>query len=153
MGGGLANGVTLPDGLPLIEQYNGTEWAVASSPYPSGSYFADLYSVACAAAGDCWAVGAYAANGDGGSSPLTEEYAGDAWAVVSDPDSTALALNGVSCASASDCWAVGTAGEVRTPADPAERRQRVDHYRDHHSVGGLRRGLSEFSDSVRLTVP
>ena len=47
-----------PGGHTLIEQWNGTSWSIVSSPNFSGA-LNDLYSVACASASECWAVGDY----------------------------------------------------------------------------------------------
>src|SRR5205085_298509 len=47
-----------PGGHSLIEQWNGTSWSIVSSPTITGA-LNDLYSVACASASECWAVGDY----------------------------------------------------------------------------------------------
>jgi hypothetical protein len=65
--------------------------------------------VTCAAASDCWAVGAsYDASGN--NQTLIEQDAGSGWAVVPSPDpsgSRSGEFKSVACASVDDCWAVG----------------------------------------------
>lgn len=89
----------------LVEHYDGTDWAVSSSPNVSQDSY--LQSVACPASNDCWAVG-----GDDSSAPFTEHYDGTAWTI-----DTQLAdvgpgtvMGGVTCVSSADCWAVGYQG-------------------------------------------
>lgn len=96
---------------PLIEQFNGVDFAAVNGPHVSGD--ADgLQSVTCLDAGDCWAVGSFGANsengGDGILHPLIEHFDGDTWTVASNPGSSLNAqLYGVDCVAADECWAVG----------------------------------------------
>jgi hypothetical protein len=43
----------------LIERWDGTSWAIVSSPNPSFARTNELVGVTCASASDCWAVGYY----------------------------------------------------------------------------------------------
>jgi hypothetical protein len=56
----------------LIESWNGNAWSIVSSPNLTGSVYGNadnrLWSVACASASECWAVGS------GGELQLTEHY-------------------------------------------------------------------------------
>jgi hypothetical protein len=103
----------------LVLRWNGTAWAAVGSPNALLSTHNDLHGVACAAANDCWAVGA-AYNGRA-QQTLALRWNGTAWSVVTSPSSAATAdntLRAVSCSSASDCWAVGNraAGAAQTLA-------------------------------------
>jgi hypothetical protein len=56
----------------LIEQWNGTAWAIVSSPNTSASVDNYLYCATCASPSECWAVG-YSYNGSF-SKTLINEY-------------------------------------------------------------------------------
>ena len=43
----------------LIERWDGTSWAIVSSPNTSPTQANFLYGVTCVSASDCWAVGYY----------------------------------------------------------------------------------------------
>ena len=86
--------------LTLIEHWNGSAWAIVSSPNdPSGNQSL-LYGVTCSSASDCWAVGQGAGTGS-----LIERWNGSSWVIVTSPGFGIL--YNVTCSSASDCWAVG----------------------------------------------
>src|SRR5260370_10825488 len=57
----------------LIERWDGTPWAIVSSPNTSASQYNFLYGVTCVSATDCWAVGYYYVGSV--SLTLTEHYA------------------------------------------------------------------------------
>jgi hypothetical protein len=111
----------------LIARWNGTTWAVVSTPAPSPDpdNTHALYTVTCASASECWAVGYYS-NGTAART-LIEQWDGASWSIVASPNNgtgtQANYLYGVTCASASQCWAVGSSSagtliEVYTPAFP-----------------------------------
>jgi hypothetical protein len=60
--------------VPLIEQWNGTTWQIATTPaLPNGALFQALY-IATDGAGNYWAVGSYlnaTGNGQYETAPLT----------------------------------------------------------------------------------
>ena len=92
----------------LIQRWDGSAWAIVSSPntLPEQSNF--LLGVTCGPASECWAVGYYF-NGSAHQT-LIERWDGTAWAIVSSPNTSSTQTNrllGVTCVSASDCWAVG----------------------------------------------
>jgi hypothetical protein len=92
----------------LIEHYDGSAWAVVSSPNATQSINGSnqLNGVTCVSASDCWAVGWFSS---GNNQTLIEHYNGSGWAI----DSTLTQvgqLQGVTCVNASDCWAVGISG-------------------------------------------
>src|SRR5206468_1282429 len=90
----------------LIEHWDGTAWAIVSSPNASLPNNV-LSSVTCVSASDCWAVGYYiTATAD--YQTLIERWDGTSWAIVNSPNAAQNnRLNAVICVSASDCWAVG----------------------------------------------
>ncbi len=107
---------------PLIEQDAGSGWSIVPGPaLPAGAGTdGTLDGVACAGAGDCWAVGSFDLVGAASQAPAAiEETSGGAWITISTPPvaiSTPSAsvtmfdeLQGVSCPSSGGCWAVGTA--------------------------------------------
>jgi hypothetical protein len=57
--------------LTVTERWDGTSWAIVTSPDPLGSGRSILYGVTCVSASDCWAVGYFTS---GGSHTLTEHY-------------------------------------------------------------------------------
>jgi hypothetical protein len=89
------------DTKSVIEQYNGSSWAIVSSP-DLGSDQIRLSNVKCVNASNCWAVGVDVSAG----SALIEQYNGSSWAIV--PNLSNAGLGDVACLSLlSDCWAVG----------------------------------------------
>ena len=94
----------------LIERWDGTAWAIVSSPNTSTTQRNQLFGVTCvSAAADCWAVGSYV-NGSI-SQTLIERWDGTSWAIVSSPNiliTQSNSLLGITCVSASDCWAAGS---------------------------------------------
>jgi hypothetical protein len=95
--------------VTLAERWNGTAWAVQSTPNPSGAMASYLNGVSCISASACTAVGHYVGSA-GFSVTLAERWNGTAWAIQSTPNpigATASFLDGVSCTSASACTASG----------------------------------------------
>ena len=92
----------------LIEHWNGTTWAIVSSPNSSNTEDNHLESVACISAGDCWAVGQTEASG-ATDRTLIQHWDGSAWSVVASPNTNTFwnALHSVACSSSSNCWSVG----------------------------------------------
>src|SRR6476660_118141 len=93
----------------LIERWDGTSWAIVTSPNTSATRDNDLYGMTCVSASECWAVGYYYT---GNSTPQTliERWDGTSWAIVSSPNTSTTQANflqAVTCVSASECWAVG----------------------------------------------
>jgi hypothetical protein len=98
--------------LTLAERWNGTAWAVQTTPEPSGATAGELSGVSCTSATACTAVGDYT-NSTGIQLTLAEGWNGTTWAVQSTPNPytvTGDVLEGVSCTSASVCTAVGVDG-------------------------------------------
>jgi len=92
----------------LIERWDGTSWAIVSSPN-TNTQSNLLLGVTCGSASDCWAV-VYDAFTGGVLQTLIERWDGTSWAIVTSPNTSTTQSNflyGVTCGSASDCWAVG----------------------------------------------
>ena len=93
----------------LIERWDGTSWAIVSSPNTSTTEANVLLGVTCVSASECWAVGYYYGLDDLISQTLIERWDGTSWTIVNSPNTNTQSnvLLGVTCGSASDCWAVG----------------------------------------------
>lgn len=90
----------------LVEHFNGTAWAVVSSPTLGPS--AELRGVDASGASDAWAVGQFF---DGSSQrTMAEHFDGSTWSISSTPNVGAgtNVLRGVGIVSPSDVWAVGS---------------------------------------------
>jgi sugar lactone lactonase YvrE len=97
--------------LPLVERWNGTEWAIQSTPNPTGAIRSELGGVSCPSSTWCTVVGSYE-NSSEAWVTLAERWNGTEWQVQSTPNpsgSTVSLLRAVSCTSSSVCTAVGTA--------------------------------------------
>src|SRR5581483_4697048 len=85
----------------LIEHWDGTSWAIVSSPNISTADHNFLLGVTCVSASDCWAVGYYA-NDNFLPQTLVERWDGTSWAIVSSPNTSTTEPNlliGVTCVS------------------------------------------------------
>ena len=93
----------------LIERWDGSSWAIVSSPNTLATEYNYLQGVTCVSGSDCWAVGYYIKT-NGGYQTLIQHWDGVSWTIVTSPntsDAQNNVLHGVTCASASNCWAVG----------------------------------------------
>jgi hypothetical protein len=99
----------------LVEVWDGSEWAVQSSPNvsPTGEYAGyadnDLDGVSCLASGDCEAFGTLKTT-SGTPMSLAMGWDGTAWTVQSSSNpagEVSSSLEEVSCVSSTDCEAVG----------------------------------------------
>jgi len=107
----------------LIEQWNGSKWAIVHSPNPSGPPTDGLAGVACTGPSDCTAVGVGGKLTPRGSpdraSTLVEHWNGSAWSIVRSPSPSANSdLIKVACPSAANCLAVGGFGDLGNAANP-----------------------------------
>jgi RHS repeat-associated protein len=100
----------------LIEKWDGSTWAVVTSPNVSASEENLLNSVSCYSATECWAVGYYCpgtqCNGAGSpaAQTLIEAFDGNAWTITASPNTTTgqwNQLQSVDCFTGVDCVAVG----------------------------------------------
>lgn len=94
---------------PLVMRWNGSTWAIVSTPATGGQ----LSGVDGSASNNVWAVGV----GDTGS--LTERWNGTAWSIVPSPTpagSLGAALSAVKTFSTTNAWAVGTHSTAAAPS-------------------------------------
>src|SRR5882757_3191561 len=93
----------------LIERWDGTSWAIVSSPNTSTADYNSLSGVTCVSASECWAVGYYYTGDNFVDQTLIERWDGTSWSIVNSPNTNTQSnvLLGVTCGSASECWAVG----------------------------------------------
>lgn len=103
--------LTSPGRLALSYGWNGSEWALQTTPNPSGGTEVELAGVSCPSIAECMAVGRYRVVESGKEfiRTLAERWNSAAgWSIVSMPrESTNDSLAGVSCASWAACVAVG----------------------------------------------
>jgi hypothetical protein len=95
--------------LTLAESWNGTGWALVTSPSPRDVDGSELAGVACARATSCVAVGDTFTK-TGNTHTLAESWNGANWTIVASPNNSAGSENTLMstfCTSASDCTAVG----------------------------------------------
>ena len=96
---------------PLAARWNGSSWAIVSTPTLAGQ----LSAVDGSATDNVWGVGAREVDLGGGTftfGPLTERFNGTSWSVVPTPTpagTVSTTLSGVKTFSTTDAWAVGTA--------------------------------------------
>jgi hypothetical protein len=99
-----SSGVT----VTLAERWNGTKWALRTTPDPAGATDSELYAAACPSATDCEAVG-WSANSSHVVT-LAERWNGTQWALQATPNpagSTDSELYAAACSSATGCEAAG----------------------------------------------
>ncbi len=100
--------------VTLAERWNGTKWAVQSSPNPSGEMASSLAAVACPSASSCLAVGHYVSTSHtepGVQKALVERWDGSKWELLTPatPEgSKQPTLEAIACLAASDCTATGS---------------------------------------------
>jgi DNA-binding beta-propeller fold protein YncE len=95
--------------VTLAERWNGSEWAVQSTPNPEGASDSRLTSVSCSSSTACMATGYYK-NSSGTWVALSERWNGTTWSLQSMPNPTGAKETkpeGVSCVSSTSCKATG----------------------------------------------
>lgn len=122
-------GATSDNGLAgstLAERWNGTAWALQTTPVPSGAVQSELRGVSCRSAVSCIAVGAGGNQFGVVTTTLAERWDGHAWSLLSTPnapDQSDTELQSVSCTSPSACTAVGFfANSAAMTASPVAER-------------------------------
>jgi hypothetical protein len=94
----------------LAEHWNGTEWAIQTTPNPTGATESRLNGgVSCTSSTICTTTGYYK-NSSGIRVTLAERWNGTEWAIQTTPNPTGATesnLSEVSCASSTECIAVG----------------------------------------------
>jgi hypothetical protein len=129
--------------FPLIEHYDGQNWTIVKSVYPSLSTYNALYAVAALASNDIWAVGYANENSQGrNGAALIEHWDGTSWTLSDSPVAgSATTLYSLAPISSTSIWAVGyiktsdvqflpvtehwdgTSWSVVTPPDPGKVAQ------------------------------
>lgn len=100
---------------PLVELWNGRQWAVQRVPAPHGGF---LNGVSCASATTCMAVG-YGLLNRVEDTPFVERWNGSRWTYGLPPHPAhGGMLAGVSCPAANACVATGTSPLSFTTAKP-----------------------------------
>jgi len=100
----------------LAEQWNGHRWRVTQAGDPAGVTAGTLYSVSCARADNCVAVGMW--QGRTRNMTLLERWNGHSWRLLTAPRvRRSAALTGVDCTRTGWCMAVG---EIASPGRPGE---------------------------------
>jgi len=100
--------VVSTDNQALITQWNGSSWAVASSPSTAGSTDTYLNAVSCTSTSFCVAAGFQRQPST--PEPFFEHWNGTAWSVVPAAipvGSSGAGITGVSCTGPTFCTAVG----------------------------------------------
>lgn len=90
----------------LAEEWNGSSWAIQSTPIPSGAS-AGFAGVSCRSASVCVAVGYSVVSGPF-PHPLAEIWTGTSWSLQSTPSPYDSSLIADSCPTATACTAVGS---------------------------------------------
>lgn len=116
---------TFGTSLTLAERWNGSGWAIQSTPNVDRNVGGKLTAISCGSARRCTAVG-YNVNPVGMDVTMGQEWNGVAWRDRTTPNlvgAVPTRLSGVSCVSNRDCTAVGdyAAGFHRPTAALAER--------------------------------
>jgi hypothetical protein len=94
--------------VALAERWNGSAWALQTTPDPAGSTLNELSGISCAGPATCTAVG-YAST-PMGLATLAEAWNGASWVMQTTPTisgASSSELSGVSCTAADSCTAVG----------------------------------------------
>jgi IPT/TIG domain len=105
--------------IPVVDQWNGTQWSISALPLPSEAKEAAFEGVSCSSSSECTAVG-LDVTGAGTKLPFIARSKAGVWNQQSTPNlpeaATAI-LEGVSCPSSTSCTAVGfntSSGGVQT---------------------------------------
>jgi hypothetical protein len=101
------------DYATFSEHWNGTRWAVVTTPDQSGWPNNYLYSVSGTSASNIWAVGTSLSTGNTSNSTLVVHWNGTAWSIVTspNPNSTYSAFQGVEAISATKVLVIGAADD------------------------------------------
>jgi hypothetical protein len=105
--------VGAPSSITLAEHWDGTRWALQTTPSVTGARVSNFYGVSCSAVNDCTAVGESSvdATPDNGDA-LAAHWNGATWTLKSAPNvpgASETALLSVSCTASRVCMAVGLA--------------------------------------------
>jgi hypothetical protein len=105
-------GTSTGDTLTLAERWNGTSWAIQSTPNPTGAKTSRLRGISCTATNACSAVGETITPSGTPVTTLAQTWNGSTWLLESSANHGSSNLTSVSCASATSCAAVGTGTNI-----------------------------------------
>jgi hypothetical protein len=99
---------------PLVVHWDGSAWAVVSTPAPPASTDAELFGVSAGGDGSVWAVGYRATDPTVDNQTLTERLDGMGWRLAASPtpEQGVTRLNGVAALDAHTAFAVGIQGPI-----------------------------------------
>jgi hypothetical protein len=100
----------------LIETWNGSTWAIVSSPDTSSTEANYLKGVDCISQTSCSAVG-YADTSTPGENSLAMTWNGTAWTIVTTPDGTTSAYTSLAAVTCITDWECVAAGSVNFSAN------------------------------------
>ncbi|HXW34371.1 MAG TPA: hypothetical protein VEJ87_07305 [Acidimicrobiales bacterium] len=102
---------TTPGGSTLIEQWNGTRWAIVPSPNAVPVLNGNsntLDAIAATGPDDIWAAGWYLNNDADLLTMLVEHWNGTSWSLVTSPIAEDAVVTSLTAISSDDVWAVGS---------------------------------------------
>lgn len=108
---------------PYAVAWNGSSWAIRTTPFPAGATGATLAGVSCTSAANCTAVGTFV-DGSGALNALAMGWNGTVWTQQAAPNASGASdtvLSGVSCSASNACTAVGTYNTLSGTGMVAER--------------------------------
>ena len=91
----------------MIQRFNGSSWAIVSSPNGSANGYSQLTDVDATSASNAWAVGY-----DTQAGTLVQRYDGTSWKAVSPPP--AVSIRGLDVVSSTEVWVAGYNGSSAT---------------------------------------
>ncbi|MGA2928769.1 MAG: hypothetical protein ABSG43_22820, partial [Solirubrobacteraceae bacterium] len=97
----------------LAERWDGTSWAIQSTPNAGGATGSQLGAVTCTSSTACIAVGS-SSSSPGAYAALAEQWNGTSWSILTVPapgGAASTLLDGVSCSAGPACTAVGRASD------------------------------------------
>jgi hypothetical protein len=103
--------------VPMAEEWNGTDWALAPAPLPHDGRDAALQSVSCAEPTSCVAAGSMDNHSGLPTKTLIERWNGLRWSIEPSPNppgAIVSALWGISCPARGSCTAVGDSASTST---------------------------------------
>src|SRR5207302_10306017 len=108
--------------LTLAERWNGTSWALQTTPNPKFAGRSIFNGVSCASTTRCIAVGGYM-NANGANLTLAQIWSGTSWSVqlTPNPSGKSISFAGDACSSTSLCTAVGSYTNAGISVTLAER--------------------------------
>jgi len=111
----------------LAERWNGSNWAISSTPNPAKEGEPKLLSVSCLSSSSCIAVGRFSKFFPAEETTVAESWNGSSWALQTSPSPEGNPFNSlaaVSCSSTVACTGVGKARPKMAEANMVTMAQR-----------------------------